>query len=131
MEIQYTKRRIGEDGIGAVEGPYWAPLGCFLFVERACYFGVLPPYSILNKMLLDGYTINPNNVYLSWQSFSLTKQQYSALKNSIVMNPGWGGEIDESYKGNRAYWEHWAMMRLSSQFQTRYLPREQIDLKVG
>lgn len=132
MEIRYTKRVIGEEGIGPIEGPYWAPLGYLLFVERACYFGVLPPYTILNKMLLDGGVTNPENVYLTWQPFSLTKQQYSWLKRSVEMNPHWGGEVDESYKGNRAYWEHWAMLRLSEQLPLRkVMAMETLERQAG
>lgn len=43
MDMTYTRRQFTARGLGERQGPFRAPMGYFLFVEAACYFGVLPP----------------------------------------------------------------------------------------
>ncbi|MGQ9425538.1 hypothetical protein ACXYTJ_07710 [Gilvimarinus sp. F26214L] len=111
MNITYTRREFGADGLGEREGPYTAPLGYFLFAEAACYFGVLPPYSMLNKTLGEGRLVSAGNMVLEWQPMRINRLQYEELKRSVQANPHWGGEVDDGFRGSRKYWERWAILR--------------------
>jgi len=115
MEIQYTKRRITADGIqGDVEkvvGLLSTRIGQFLFVEAGCFFGVLPPFSMLNKTLMKGKIVSAHNTILEWKPLRLSRSQYEELQGSIKRNPQWGGEVDEAFRGSRKYWERWAILR--------------------
>ncbi len=115
MEIQYTKRRITADGIQddieKVVGSLSARIGQFLFVEAGCFFGVLPPFSMLNKTLMKGKIVSAHNTILEWRPLRLSRSQYEELQKSIKKNPQWGGEVDERFRGSRKYWERWAILR--------------------
>jgi hypothetical protein len=111
MEITYTRRRFTSTGLSGREGPYSAPLGYFLFVEAACYFGVLPPFTMLNKTLAKGRLISGEGAVLEWTPMRLGRLQYEELKHSLEDNPQWGGEVDDNFRGSRKYWERWAILR--------------------
>jgi hypothetical protein len=111
MEITYTRRYFTRDGLGEREGPFLAPLGYFLFVEAACYFGVLPPFSMLNKTLSKGRLISAGGAVLEWRPQRIGRLQYEELKHSLEDHPEWGGEVDDNFRGSRKYWERWAILR--------------------
>lgn len=111
MEIIYTRRCFTTAGLSEKEGPFSAPLGYFLFVEAACYFGVLPPFSMLNKTLSTGRLISADGAVLEWQPKRIGRLQYEELKHSLEDHPEWGGEVDDNFRGSRKYWERWAILR--------------------
>ncbi|GAB1257820.1 hypothetical protein [Aurantivibrio plasticivorans] len=117
MDIRFTKRKFLEKGLSEPAGPFRTELGYFLFVEAACFYGVLPPFTMLNSMLREGKIISTKNYLLEWQPFRMTRIDYEELKWAIQDNPTWGGEVDEGYRGSRKYWSRWAMLRtLDKQF---------------
>lgn len=120
MEITYTRRPVLVNGLGDVEGPFTAPLGYFLFVEAACYFGVLPPFGIIKKTLRTGRVVSADNRLLEWQPMRISRLQYEELKGSIKANPAWGGEVDERFRGSRKYWERWAILRSVDKMTAAY-----------
>lgn len=111
MKITYTCRQLTAEGFGKRQGPYTRPVGYFLFVEAACYFGVLPPFRMLNNTLAQGRLISADNVLLEWQPFRIRRWDYEEVKRSLTANPQWGGEVDEGFRGSRKYWERWAILR--------------------
>jgi hypothetical protein len=111
MEITYTRRQFTSAGLSVREGPFTVALGQFLFVEAACYFGVLPPFSILKNALAKGRVISAEGVVLEWKPFRLSRLQYEELEYSVKENPQWGGEVDDKFRGSRLYWERWAILR--------------------
>lgn len=111
MDITYTRRQFTTNGLGKREGPFSAPLGYFLFVEAACYFGVLPPFSMINKTLSQGRLISADNAVLEWEPRRINRLHYEELKDSLEQNPSWGGEVDDAFRGSRKYWERWAILR--------------------
>lgn len=111
MEIVYTKREILKGGLSEKSEPRTVPLGYFLFVEANCFFGVLPPYRMLNKTLEKGRLIAADGSILEWETKRISRMQYEQLKRTVRDNPRWGGEVDEGYRGSRKYWERWAILR--------------------
>lgn len=111
MDITYTRRQFTVDGLGERTGPFSAPLGYFLFVEAACYFGVLPPFTMINNTLVKGRLISADNVVLEWRPMRINRLHYDDLKHSLEDNPTWGGEVDDGFRGSRKYWERWAILR--------------------
>ncbi|MCW8196062.1 hypothetical protein F6455_14815 [Proteobacteria bacterium 005FR1] len=111
MDITYTRRQFTSAGLGDREGPFTVALGQFLFVEAACYFGVLPPFGLLKNTLAKGRVISAEGAVLEWKPLRLSRMQYEELAYSIKDNPQWGGEVDDRFRGSRLYWERWAMLR--------------------
>ncbi len=111
MEIQYVKRQLLSRGLGEKQGPFSAHLGYFLFAEAHEFFGVLPPYQVLNKTLEKGRLWSSDNTIFEWQPFRLSRTEYDDLKVAIEMNPGWGAEVHEEFQGSRKYFERWALLR--------------------
>ncbi|MGH1470663.1 MAG: hypothetical protein ACRBCS_05680 [Cellvibrionaceae bacterium] len=120
MKIQFTKRNITAGGIASsVDGNHYVEInsllsleiGEFLFVEAGCFFGVLPPYSMLNSTLMKGRLFSAHNTILEWKPMRLSRLDYEELQASIKNNPQWGGEVDERFRGSRKYWERWAILR--------------------
>lgn len=111
MDMTYTRRQFTTRGLGEKQGPFCAPLGYFLFVEAACYFGVLPPFTMINKTLAKGRLISADNAVLEWEPMRISRMRYEELKRSVAANPGWGGEVDDGFRGSRKYWERWAILR--------------------
>lgn len=132
MIIQYTKRKITAGGISQCEEKTEASnyahknsqqdkcesntllemeLGEFLFKEADCFFGVLPPFAMLNSTLQKGKLFSTHNTILQWKPMRLSRSDYEMLQRSIKNNPQWGGEVDNGFKGSRKYWERWAILR--------------------
>ncbi|MGI1679830.1 MAG: hypothetical protein K6L75_13900 [Cellvibrionaceae bacterium] len=120
MEIQFTKRKITAGGVAAIgvdngfgdnNASLTAELGEFLFVEAGCFFGVLPPFSMLNSTLMKGKLFSAHNTILEWEPRRISRSAYEELQRSIKNNPQWGGEVDNRFKGSRKYWERWAILR--------------------
>lgn len=118
MEIEYTFREILEDGVSNPVGPFRAELGYFLFVEAACFFGVLPPFRMLNNKLMTGRMISTQGRVLEWEPRRINRIHYEQLKRSIKANPEWGGEVDDGFRGSREYWERWAILRSVAKMPT-------------
>lgn len=111
MEIEYTKREILKGGLSEKSDPITAPLGYFLFVEANCFFGVLPPFRMLNKTLEKGRLITADGAVLEWKPKRISRLHYEQLKRSLKENPRWGGEVDDRFRGSREYWQRWAILR--------------------
>ncbi len=111
MVIEYTKRELLVNGLSEVKTHRRAPLGYFLFVEARCFYGVLQPYDMLSKIMQSGKLISANNVLLEWKPFRLRRLQYEEIKQSIINNPQWGGEVDDGFRGSSEYWQRWAILR--------------------
>lgn len=111
MDIKFTKRQFLAKGMSDPAGPFRTELGYFLFVEAACFYGVLPPFTMLNGMLSEGRIISTKNYLLQWEPFRIKRIDYEELKWAIQDNPQWGGEVDEGFRGSRKYWSRWAMLR--------------------
>jgi len=120
MDIEYTKRELLAGGLSQPHGPFVANLGYFLFEEAGCYFGVLPPFNMLNKTMQTGRLISAENTVLEWKPRRISRMQYEELKRDIRRNPQWGGEVDEGYRGSRKYWERWAILRSVNKMAASY-----------
>ena len=111
MDIEYTKREILKGGLSEKTEPRLVPLGFFLFVEANCFFGVLPPFRLLNKTLEKGKIITSDGAVLEWRPKRISRIDYEQLKRAVRDNPRWGGEVDEGFRGSREYWQRWAILR--------------------
>ncbi|MDO3386375.1 hypothetical protein QWI17_11050 [Gilvimarinus sp. SDUM040013] len=119
MNIEYRRVPLTEDGLGPEEGPFLEPLGYVLFVEKACYFGVLPPIEILNEMFNEGSIVSNRNFNLLWSPFKLSNEEYRELVTAVETHPEWGGEVDTSFNGVAEDWGHWALIRSMEKFDSQ------------
>ena len=110
--MKFTITPLSPDGIGAVSEEKTASIGQVLFQEmRRCFFGVIPPFEVLNATLREGQTIDTENRWFRWTPFELSSSEYEALKKEVLAHPQWKIEVDESFVGPVDEWSHWALVR--------------------
>lgn len=113
--MKFTITPLDPDGAEATSPEMTASVGEVLFHEmRRCFFGVIPPFDVLNVTLRAGEIVDTENRCFHWTPFELSPSEYEALKKEVLAHPQWRTEVDESFIGTVEEWSHWALVRAVS-----------------
>jgi len=114
MNLTFTVMQLYEGAVGPESPKKTMPLGEALFREMRCFFGVLPPFDVLNDDLRQGEIVNAKNQQFQWNPFELSAAEYEELKREVLAHPEWKTDVDETFSGTIEEWSHWALVRAIS-----------------
>jgi hypothetical protein len=117
--IEVRTAELTEDGVAPLSDPKSYPLAQFVFQELCDFHGVVPPLQFLNEVLVQGQAANHRNRAFFWHPFQIDEDEYQQFRCSVLENPDWGGEIDDSFVASWAEWGHWAFVRSLSKLAPR------------